>query len=164
MSNAPTHSVHSAIATGPLLLLLFFLIGCLAPGAALAVDGSDALNFRTISDGCGPFGVGKYEAQDTSISYCMNQDCPGPSKPGGPWRTYNRAGHGSMTNLPPSSVTDTPPIHPLAATICRPISLVPPPRLPCGCSTEPRAPTAPIRIQIARELPGAVGFTKTPRP
>lgn len=90
MSNAPTHSVHSAIATGPLLLLLFFLIGCLAPGAALAVDGSDALNFRAISDGCGPFGVGKYEAQDTSISYCMNQDCPGPSKPGGPWRTYNQ--------------------------------------------------------------------------
>ena len=90
MSNAPTYSVHSAIATGPLLLLLFFLIGCLAPGAALAVDGSDALNFRTISDGCGPFGVGKYEAQDTSISYCMNQDCPGPSKPGGPWRTYNQ--------------------------------------------------------------------------
>ena len=90
MSNAPTHSVHSAIATGPLLLLLFFLIGCLAPGAALAVDGSDALNFRTISDGCGPFGVGKYEAQDTSISYCMNQDFPGPSKPGGPWRTYGQ--------------------------------------------------------------------------
>lgn len=90
MSNAPTHSVHSAIATGPLLLLLFFLIGCLAPRAALAVDGSDALNFRTISDGCGPFGVGKYEAQDTSISYCMNQDCPGPSKPGGPWRTYDQ--------------------------------------------------------------------------
>ena len=90
MSNAPTHSVRSAIATGPLLLLLFFLIGCLAPGAALAVDGSDSLNFRTISDGCGPFGVGKYEAQDTSISYCMNQDCPGPSKPGGPWRTYNQ--------------------------------------------------------------------------
>lgn len=90
MSNAPTHSVHSAIATGPLLLLLFFLIGCLTPGAALAIDGSDALNFRTISDGCGPFGVGKYEAQDTSISYCMNQDCPGPSKPGGPWRTYSQ--------------------------------------------------------------------------
>lgn len=90
MSNAPTHSVHSAIATGPLLLLLFFLIGCLAPGTALAVDGSDVLNFRTISDGCGPFGVGKYEAQDTSISYCMNQDCPSPSKPGGPWRTYNQ--------------------------------------------------------------------------
>ena len=90
MSNAPTHSVHSAIATGPLLLLLFFLIGCLTPGATLAVDGSDALNFRTISDGCGPFGVGKYEAQDTSISYCMNQDCPGPSKPGGPWRTYDQ--------------------------------------------------------------------------
>ena len=90
MSNALTHSVHSAIATSPLLLLLFFLIGCLTPGAALAVDGSDALNFRTISDGCGPFGVGKYEAQDTSISYCMNQDCPGPSKPGGPWRTYDQ--------------------------------------------------------------------------
>ena len=90
MSNAPTHSVHSAIATGPLLLLLFFLTGCLLPGAALAVDGSDALNFRTISDDCGPFGVGRYEAQDTSISYCMNQDCPGPSKPGGAWRTYNQ--------------------------------------------------------------------------
>lgn len=90
MSNAPTHSVHSAIATGPLLLLLFFLLGCLAPGTALAVDGSDALNFRTISDACGPFGVGKYEAQDASISYCMNQDCPAPSKPGGSWRAYNQ--------------------------------------------------------------------------
>lgn len=90
MSNAPTHSVHSAIATGPLLLLLFFLIGCLVPGVALAVDGSDALNFRTISDDCGPFGVGRYEAQDTSISYCMNQEYPGPSKPGGAWRTYNQ--------------------------------------------------------------------------
>lgn len=41
MSNAPTHSVHSAIATGPLLLLLFLLFGCLAPGAAFAVDGYD---------------------------------------------------------------------------------------------------------------------------
>ena len=90
MSKAPTHSVHSAIATGPLLLLLFFLIGCLVPGVALAADGSDALNFRTISDDCGPFGVGRYEAQDTSVSYCMNQDCPGPSKPGGAWRTYNQ--------------------------------------------------------------------------
>lgn len=38
MSNAPTHSVHSAIATGPLLLLLFLLFGCLAPRAAFAVD------------------------------------------------------------------------------------------------------------------------------
>lgn len=54
MSNAPTHSVHSAIATGPLLLLLFFLIGSLTPGAAFAVDGSDALNFRTIATVAAP--------------------------------------------------------------------------------------------------------------
>lgn len=90
MSNTPTHSVHSAITAGSLLLVLFFLLGCMTPDAALAVDGSDALDFRTISDACGPFGVGKYEAQDTSISYCMNQDCPAPSKPGGPWRAYNQ--------------------------------------------------------------------------
>ena len=90
MSNAPTHSVHSAIATGPLLLLLFFLISCLAPGPALAIDGYDQLGFRTISDDCGPFLIGKYEAQDASIAYCMNQDCPGPSKPGGPWRAYDQ--------------------------------------------------------------------------
>ena len=90
MSNAPTHSVHSAIVTGPLLLLLLLLIGCLAPGTAHAVDGSDALNFRTISEMCGPLGIGKFEAQDTSVSYCMNQDCPGPSKPGGPWRAYDQ--------------------------------------------------------------------------
>ena len=90
MSNAPTHSVHSAIVTGPLLLLLLFLIGCLVPGTARAVDGSDALNFRTISEMCGPLGIGKFEAQDTSVSYCMNQDCPGPSKPGGPWRAYDQ--------------------------------------------------------------------------
>ena len=68
MSNAPTHSVHSAIATGPLLLLLFLLFGCLAPGAAFAVDGYDQLGFRTISDDCGPFFIGKYEAQDYSPS------------------------------------------------------------------------------------------------
>lgn len=90
MSNAPTHSVHSAIATGPLLLLLFLLISCLAPGPALAIDGYDQLGFRTISDDCGPFLIGKYEAQDASIAYCMNQDCPGPSKPGGPWRAYDQ--------------------------------------------------------------------------
>ena len=90
MSNAPTHSVHSAIVTGPLLLLLLFLIGCLVPGTAHAVDGSDALNFRTISEMCGPLGIGKFEAQDTSVSYCMNQDCPGPSEPGGPWRAYDQ--------------------------------------------------------------------------
>lgn len=90
MSNAPTHSVHSAITAGSLLLVLFLLLGCMTPDAALAADGSDALNFRTISVACGPFGVGKYEAQDTSVSYCMNQDCPSPSKPGGSWRAYNQ--------------------------------------------------------------------------
>ena len=90
MSNAPTHSVHSAIATGPLLLLLFLLFGCLAPGAAFAVDGYDQLGFRTISDDCGPFLIGKYEAQDASIAYCMNQERPGPTKPGGPWLNFDQ--------------------------------------------------------------------------
>ena len=90
MSNAPTHSVHSAIATGPLLLLLFLLLGCLAPGAAFAVDGYDQLGFRTISDDCGPFFIGKYEAQDASIAYCMNQERPGPTKPGGPWLNFDQ--------------------------------------------------------------------------
>lgn len=90
MSNAPMHSVHSAIATGPLLLLLFLLFGCLAPGAAFAVDGYDQLGFRTISDDCGPFFIGKYEAQDTSIAYCMNQERPGPTKPGGPWLNFDQ--------------------------------------------------------------------------
>ena len=90
MSNAPTHSVHSAIATGPLLLLLFLLFGCLAPGAAFAVDGYDQLGFRTISDDCGPFFIGKYEAQDASIAYCMNQERPGPTKPGGPWLNFDQ--------------------------------------------------------------------------
>ena len=90
MSNAPTHSVHSAITAGSLLLVLFLLIGCMAPSAALAVDGYDSLGFRTTSDECGPFGVGKYEAQDSSIAYCMNQERFGPSTPGGPWLTYNQ--------------------------------------------------------------------------
>ena len=164
MSNAPTHSVHSAIATGPLLLLLFFLIGSLTPGAAFAVDGSDALNFRTISDGCGPFGVGKYEAQDTSISYCMNQDCPGPSKPGGPWRTYNQGWTWLDDEFAAIVCHGYPSNTSFGGHNLSPISPAPPPRLPCGCSTEPRAPTAPIRIQIARELPGVVDFTKTLRP
>lgn len=90
MSNAPTHSVHSAIATGPLLLLLFLLISCLAPRPALAIDGYDQLGFRTISDDCGPFFIGKYEAQDASIAYCMNQERPGPTKPGGPWLNFDQ--------------------------------------------------------------------------
>lgn len=90
MSNAPTYSVHSAIATGPLLLLLFLLFGCLAPRAAFAVDGYDQLGFRTISDDCGPFFIGKYEAQDASIAYCMNQERPGPTKPGGPWLNFDQ--------------------------------------------------------------------------
>ena len=90
MSNAPTHSVHSAIATGPLLLLLFLLISCLAPVPALAIDGYDQLGFHTISDDCGPFLIGKYEAQDASIAYCMNQERPGPTKPGGPWLNFDQ--------------------------------------------------------------------------
>ena len=90
MSNAPTHSVHSAIATGPLLLLLFLLFGCLTPGAAFAFDGYDQLGFRTISDDCGPFFIGKYEAQDASVAYCMNQERPGPTKPGGPWLNFDQ--------------------------------------------------------------------------
>ena len=90
MSNAPTHSVHSAIATGPLLLLLFLLFGCLTPGAAFAVDGYDQLGFRTISDDCRSFFIGKYEAQDASIAYCMNQERPGPTKPGGPWLNFDQ--------------------------------------------------------------------------
>lgn len=90
MSNTPTHSVHSAITAGSLLLVLFLLLGCMAPDAALAVDGYESLGFRTISNECGPFGVGKYEAQDSSIAYCMNQDRFGPSTPGGPWLTYNQ--------------------------------------------------------------------------
>ena len=90
MSNAPTHSVHSAIVTGPLLLLLFLLICCLAPGPALAIDGYDQLGFRTVSDDCGPFFIGKYEAQDASIAYCMNQERPGPTKLGGPWLNFDQ--------------------------------------------------------------------------
>lgn len=90
MSNAPTHSVHSAITAGSLLLVLFLLLDCMTPDAALAVDGYESLGFRTISNECGPFGVGKYEAQDSSTAYCMNQDRFGPSTPGGPWLTYNQ--------------------------------------------------------------------------
>lgn len=90
MSNTPTHSVHSAITAGSLLLVLFLLLGCMAPDAALAVDGYESLGFHTISNECGPFEVGKYEAQDSSIAYCMNQERFGPSTPGGPWLTYNQ--------------------------------------------------------------------------
>lgn len=90
MSNTPTHSVHSAITAGSLLLVLFLLLGCMTPDAALAVDGYESLGFHTISNECGPFEVGKYEAQDSSIAYCMNQERFGPSTPGGPWLTYNQ--------------------------------------------------------------------------
>ncbi len=52
MSNAPTHVRN--LATGPLLLLLF-----LAPELHLP---SMATTSSTISDYCGPFFIGKYEA------------------------------------------------------------------------------------------------------
>ena len=73
------------------LLLLFSCGGALfAPRSAVAADGWDALEFRTTSDNCGPFSVGKYEARDSSVSYCMNQERFGPSTPGGPWLTYDK--------------------------------------------------------------------------
>ena len=145
MSNAPTNSVHSAIATGPLLLLLFLLFGCLAPGAAFAVDGYDQLGFRTISDDCGPFFIGKYEAQDASIAYCMNQERPGPTK----------AGCGSTTSSRQSFVTDILPPRRLAVTIFHPIAPAPPPSLPYGCSTALPMSTAPTPTRPLRAKPRA---------
>ncbi len=90
MSNTPTHSVHSAIAAGPLLLLLLLFIGVMTPVSAFAVDGHGALGFRTISKECGPFLVGKYEAQDSSVAYCMDQERDWPTDPGNPWLTYTQ--------------------------------------------------------------------------
>lgn len=153
MSNAPTHSVHSAIATGPLLLLLFLLFGCLAPGAAFAVDGYDQLGFRTISDDCGPFFIGKYEAQDASIAYCMNQERPGPTKPGDHGSTLIKAGFGSTTSSRQSFVTDILLPRRLAATIFHPIAPAPPPSLPYGCSTALPMSTVPTPTRPLRAKP-----------
>lgn len=155
MSNAPTHSVHSAIATGPLLLLLFLLFGCLAPGAAFAVDGYDQLGFRTISDDCGPFFIGKYEAQDASIAYCMNQERPGPTKPGGPWLNFDQGWVWLDDEFAAIVVTDILPPRRLAVTIFHPIAPAPPPSLPYGCSTALPMSTAPTPTRPLRVKPRA---------
>lgn len=74
-----------------ILVLLILAFACtVVPRAALAQDGWESLDFRTISDDCGPYSIGKYEARDSSISYCMNQERYGPSAPGGPWLTYSQ--------------------------------------------------------------------------
>ena len=88
MADSTTHPVRCT-----LIAALLLLLGCaltLLPTPAAAADGWDALEFRTTSDDCGPFSVGKYEARDSSVSYCMNQERFGPSSPGGPWLMYDK--------------------------------------------------------------------------
>ena len=163
MSNAPTHSVHSAITAGSLLLVLVLLLGCMTPDAALAVDGYESLGFRTISNECGPFGVGKYEAQDSSIAYCMNQDRFGPSTPGGPWLTYNQGWVWLEDEFAAIICMATPPPHPLAGITCPPIEHAPQPNLPSGCSTAPPIPTDHSHIQPPRASQRAETFPATMR-
>ena len=90
MFNVKHHPAQTLFARFVLLLFLGTLALCALPAAARAQDGWDARNFRTISDDCGPFLIGRYEAQDSSVSYCMNQDRFGPTVPGGPWLTYDQ--------------------------------------------------------------------------
>lgn len=78
------------ILTTLLLLLITGGGAIILPNPAAAQDGWEALEFRTTSDDCGPFAIGTYEARDSSVSYCMNQDRFGPSTPGGPWLTYDK--------------------------------------------------------------------------
>lgn len=171
MSNAPTHSVHSAIATGPLLLLLFLLFGCLTPGAAFAVDGYDQLGFRTISDDCGPFLIGKYEAQDASIAYCMNQERPGPTKPGGPWLNFDQGWVWLDDEFAAIVCHGYPTATSFGGTIFHPIAPAPQPSLPYGCSTalpmstvltltrplraKPRVGTLPLTMKSWRRRGGS---------
>ena len=90
MATSTKHPVFSLMA----IMFSFLLLACggalLLPSSAAAQDGWDALEFRTTSDDCGPFSIGKYEARDSSVSYCMNQERFGPSTPGGPWLTYDK--------------------------------------------------------------------------
>ena len=90
MATSPQHPARCVLTMVISLLLLSCGGALFAPRSAIAADGWDALEFRTTSDDCGPFSVGKYEARDTSVSYCMNQDRFGPSTPGGPWLTYDK--------------------------------------------------------------------------
>lgn len=90
MAASRRHPLFSIMALALPLLLLCCGGALLSPRSASAQDGWDALEFRTTSDNCGPFAVGKYEARDSSISYCMNQERFGPSTPGGPWLNYDK--------------------------------------------------------------------------
>ena len=83
MATSPQHPARCVLTMVISLLLLSCGGALFAPRSAVAADGWDTLEFRTTSDDCGPFSVGKYEARDTSVSYCMNQDRFGPSTPGG---------------------------------------------------------------------------------
>lgn len=61
---------------------------CLVATPADAIDGTGAMGFITSKQQCGPFShLGYYEAQDGAVSYCMNQDLPGP---GTPMKSYDK--------------------------------------------------------------------------
>ena len=74
-------SISLAILTLSVLTVLF------GPLAARAADGGDAMGFVTVKKQCGPFqNLGYYQAQDGSVSFCMDQQLPGP---GSTMKTYD---------------------------------------------------------------------------
>lgn len=66
------------------------LSGC-TPRQAYAEDGWEPMGFRTATRNLGPYAnLGKYEAQDGTVAYCLNAESVGPSTVGAGFTLYNR--------------------------------------------------------------------------
>lgn len=95
MSHHRIKKVQRAIALAMSVVLvassvLGALSGC-TPRQAYAEDGWEPMGFRTATRNLGPYAnLGKYEAQDGTVAYCLNAESVGPSTVGAGFTLYNR--------------------------------------------------------------------------
>ena len=70
------------------VMAISIMIALIVPLAARAADGTEAMGFITAKKQCGPFqNLGYYQAQDGAVSFCMDQQLPGP---GSSMKTYDK--------------------------------------------------------------------------
>lgn len=81
------HRSFFTLALGVVLMMSVAVV-LFGPLRAKAADGTDPMGFITAKKQCGPFqNLGYYQAQDGSVSFCMDQQLPGP---GSSMKTYDK--------------------------------------------------------------------------